>query len=314
MKLFRALVLIASIAPFAHGANREMVELQRDVATLQDQVRQLNDKLVALTTLMQTTLDNTRQSNAAILSMQDRLGDSLKRQQDVLQQSVAPVGVKLDQMSDDFRSVRESVLDMNSRMNKLDAKLTDVKNSIDVIKNPPTPPPAAVQPQGTVPPVVGTPVQPASFSGGSNPRVASGPPPGMSAETAYTNAFRDYQGGNYDLAMQEFNDYVRYYPTTTWAPNAQYYVGDIFYRRKDYDNAIIAFDAVLEHFSDNPKTADSHLMKGKSLAALGKKDAAAREYREVINRYPDTDTAAKAKTMLKDLGLGTPAAKPKRRR
>ena len=60
----------------------------------------------------------------------------------------------------------------------------------------------------------------------------------MQAETAYTNAYRDYIGGNYDLAMQEFTDYLKYFPTTQFAPNAQYYVGDIFYKRKDYDNAI----------------------------------------------------------------------------
>jgi tol-pal system protein YbgF len=119
--------------------------------------------------------------------------------------------------------------------------------------------------------------------------------------------------------MQEFGDYLKYFGTTQFAPNAQYYIGDIYFRRKDYDNAVQAFDAVLEHYQDNSKTADAHLMKGKSLLALGKRDAAAREFKEVTSRYPSSDAAPKARTLLKELGLATssdvpPKAKPRTRR
>ena len=311
MKVFRTLMVILGTVPLAFGANKETIELQRDVMTLQDQVRQMNDKLVTLTTLLQSALDNTKQSNVSILSMQDRMNDSLKRQQEGVSVPIANVGAKLDQMSEDFRAVRETVLDLNSRMNKLDAKITDLQNMQNVIKNPPPAPPPAVTTQGSS----GGPV-----SGGSMPISTAGaniaPPPGMGAESTYTNAYRDYVGGQYDLAMQEFSDYLKYFPTTQFAPNAQYYVGDIYYRRKDYDSAIQAFDAVLEHFSDNNKTPDAHLMKGRSLLALGKRDAAAREFREITTRYPDSDASAKAKSLLKELGLSSPsaAAKPKPRR
>src|ERR1700736_5746134 len=141
---------------------------------------------------------------------------------------------------------------MNSRLGKLDAKVTDLQQAINILKNPPAPPPAA----GT--PTVGSP------PGGSssppitgNTIVPSPPPSGMQAEGTYTNAYRDYVGGNYDLAMQEFADYLKYFGTTQFAPNAQYYIGDIYYRRKDFDNAVQAFDAVLEHYQDNSKTADA---------------------------------------------------------
>jgi tol-pal system protein YbgF len=292
---------------FASAANKETIELQRDVATLQDKVAQLNDKIVALTTMMQTTLDNVQRTNAAIISMQQRLDDNLKRQQDVVGAPVAAVGTKLDQMSDDFRNVRETVLDMNSRLGKLDQKVVDLQNLMNVIKSqPPPPPPSAAGDlgQGGGTSAVG---MPASMGG------ATGPPPGMQAETSYTNAYRDYLANNYPLAMQEFKDYVKYFPTTQLAPNAQYYVGDIYYRNKDYDNAIAAFDAVLEHFSDNAKTADAHLMKGRSLMAENKRDAAAKEFREITTKYPDTDAAAKAKTLLKELGLSSSSAKKKHR-
>jgi tol-pal system protein YbgF len=301
----RFFIVLACTMTFATGANKDMIELQRDVATLQDKVAQLNDKIVALTTMMQTTLDNVQRTNAAIISMQQHVDESVKHQQDVVAAPVAAVGSKLDQMSDDFRNMRETVLDMNSRLGKLDQKVVDLQNLMNVIKTQPLPPPPSGDP-GAATSALGMP----AGAGGTSP---TGPPAGMQAESSYTNAYRDYLANNYPLAMQEFKDYVRYFPTTQLAPNAQFYVGDIYFRNKDYDNAIIAFDAVLEHFQDNPKTADAHLMKGRSLMAENKRDAAAKEFREITTKYPDSDAAAKAKSLLKELGLSSSSAKKKHR-
>ena len=137
MKFIRTLIILAASLPMVSGANKEMVELQRDMALLQDQVRQMNEKLVVLTTLMQTALDNTNRSNVSILGMQDKMTDSLKAQGQNVVGPVAAVGTKLDSMSEDFRAVRENVLDMNSRMGKLDAKITDLQNAVQVLKSPP---------------------------------------------------------------------------------------------------------------------------------------------------------------------------------
>jgi tol-pal system protein YbgF len=265
---------------------------------------------------VQQALDNTRQSNTAIAVMQSNFGEAVKRQESNLLTPVANVGAKIDQMSDDFKSVRESVLDMNSRLGKLDAKVSDLQTAINVIKNPPAPPPTLSTPTSTAMPV-STPT-----ATNANAASASGPPAGMQAEATYTNAYRDYMGGSYDLALGEFTEYLKYFGTTQFAPNAQYYVGDIYYKRKDYQAAVQAFDAVLEHFQDNSKTADAHLMKGRSLMALGKRDAAAREYREITTRYPTSEAAPKAKQLLKELGLSagatgevpTAKAKPRARR
>ena len=114
--------------------------------------------------------------------------------------------------------------------------------------------------------------------------------PPLSADATYTNAYRDYIGGKYDLAMQEFSDYLKYFSNTALAPNVQYYIGDIYYKKQDYTNALQNFDAVLEHYTENNKTADAQYMKGMSLLGLGKNDSAAREFRDVyieISRYRD---------------------------
>jgi TolA-binding protein len=121
--------------------------------------------------------------------------------------------------------------------------------------------------------------------------------------------------GKYDIAFQEFSDYLKYFGKTELAPNAQYYLADIFYRKADYNNALVAFDAVLEKFPENPKTPDARYMKAMCLVKLGRNDAAAREFRDVYTRYfsDHPDIAAKAKEQLRDMGL-TVGATAKRRR
>jgi tol-pal system protein YbgF len=293
MSLPRTVLVLLALAPLTFGASKEIVELQRDVAMLQDQVQKmqaaLSEKLTTIQTLVQQTMDNVKNTDRAVAVMQDRFADAMKQQQASVSAPVLSVTQKLDQMSEDFRAVRESVLDMNTRMGKLDAKMADLANLVNTIKAPPAPPPAA---PGAVP---GADAQP------------SGPPAGISAEVLYTNAVKDQTTGKYDLAMQEFNDYLKYFPNTQFASNAQYYIGDIYYRKQDYPNALQAFDAVLERFPDGNKTPDAHYMKGATLMMLGRNDSAAREFRDVYNSYPDTDVAAKAKAKLRELGLNVPA-------
>ena len=92
----------------------------------------------------------------------------------------------------------------------------------------------------------------------------------------YTNANRDRLGGKIDLALQEFSDYVKYYPDGTLAPAAQFWIGNIYFTQGDYDNALKAFDLVLEQFpANNSKTPDALYWKGKTLMKLGKRNAAA---------------------------------------
>lgn len=306
MSLSRTIVALLALAPFALGANKDIQELQRDVAMLQDQIRTMQkdfgDRLVAMQTLVQTTLDSVNRTNNLVNVMENRFNEAMKQQQQSVSGPVASVGQKLDQMSEDFRAVRESVLDMNTRMGKLDAKMADLQNLINTIQRPAAPPPSS---GGAVPLSTDT--------GGA--QTPSGPPSGMQAEQTYTNAYRDYTTGKYDLAMQEFTDYLKYFGDTQFAPNAQFYVGDIYYRKQDYQDALQAFDAVLERWPDNNKTADAHYMKGKSLMELGKRDAAAREFRDVYSKYPDSPLAAQAKDQLKQLGLpvGTTRTRARRR-
>ncbi len=307
MRLSRIAFVFLLATPFAFGASKEIQELQRDVAMLQDQVRTMQkdfgDRLVTMQTLVQTTMDGVTRINNQMSGMERVFNDAMKQQQQSVSGPVLAVGQKLDQMSEDFRAVRESVLDMNTRMGKLDAKIADLQNLVNAIRTPPPPPPGSTDTTGNPIPGQTVPAQ-------------SGPPAGVSADTLYSNAVRDNSTGKYDLALQEFSDYLKYFPTTAFAANAQYSIGDINYRRNDYTSALQAFDAVLERFPDGSKTGDAHYMKGLCYVKQGRNDSAAAEFRTVAREYADMDPdlAAKAKARLREMGLsvGTTPARRKR--
>src|SRR5579864_3708876 len=189
MSLSRTVVLLVALAPLTIGASKEIVELQRDVATLQDQItklqKELDEKLLVMQDRLQQTLDGVNKANTAVALMERGFNEGMKQQQASVSAPVASVGQKLDQMSEDFRAVRESVLDMNTRMGKLDAKMADLQNLINTIRTPPPPAPGATPTDGQAPPAAAAAVPP------------------LSADVTYTNASRDYLGGKYDLAMQE---------------------------------------------------------------------------------------------------------------
>ena len=292
------LIAIALLCPaFAPAASREIIELQRDVAQLQDQARQiqrtLDERMGSLQLLVQQTLDSANKSSTA-------LNDQGRSQQDLMERLVSPVaslGSKVETMGGEVSGLRESMNDLTTRMNKLQQQLTDLGNVIRAAQTPVAPPPGA---DGSAAPP-------------STDGTAGGNPP-VKATTLYENALRDMQSGKADLALGEFQDYIKFYSTTDLAPNAQFYIGQIHYSLGQFDQAIQDFDTVLEQYPSNNKTADAHYMKGKTLFQLGQRSAAAKEFQAVVADFPNSSVAPNAKAQLKVLGINTAAPTARRRR
>jgi tol-pal system protein YbgF len=124
----------------------------------------------------------------------------------------------------------------------------------------------------------------------------------------YSNGLRDITGGKYDLAQQEFQDYLKYYGSTDLASNAQFYLGEIAYAQKQYEDAVSEYDKVLTNYPKSFKTAPALLKKGLAELELGQKTSGVRQLREVIRRYPGTEEERKARARLKELGVTASAA------
>jgi TolA-binding protein len=291
-----AAVLVLAAAPLpTWAASREIQELQRDVGLLQEQVKQLqetqNEKMAALTTLVQQAIDNANRAATGVAVIQNGFNQNTKDLEGKVVTPVVTLGTRLDQMSDNFRMLQNSVADLTSIVNKLQAQLTDVGNAIKVLQAPPAPPPPASG--GAVP---GAP--------GAIPGQAATDTPSVSASDLYANALRDRTSGKLDLALQEFSDYLKWYGNTDLAANAQFYIAYIHYSQADYDDAAKEFDLVLEKYpSDNNKIPDALYYKGMSLTRLGKRTQGAEEFKKLLKDFPSNDYSRQACSQLTSMGL-----------
>lgn len=291
-----ALFVLLTLATFsAFGQKKEIMEMQRDISLLQNEVRSMkssmDEKFAGLNVLVQQTLDNANKSNTSLAVLDKTLGDKLKDQQTALNGPVAGVNTKVDQMATEFALMKESVAELSELIKKLQSQLMDMKNAVSTLAAP-APPPAAVAP----------PTQ-------------SGPPAGVTSEGLYTAALQAKSGEQFDFALQQFKDYLKFFPDASYAPNAQYHIGEILSKKADYDEAVKAFDAVIEGYPGNNKVDDAMLSKARALAKSGQRTAAVNEYRRLIKRSPNAGQAALAKEELKTLGMPfTPAGATKKKR
>ena len=291
--LFLLPVLFLSSLP-VFSQKEKIAEIQRDILLMQDQIRALqrsqDEKMAAMQVLVQQILDSANKANTAVAVLDAAMRDRMKEQERLLVAPVAGLGTKVDTMSNDFSGVRESIADLSSRMGKLQNQIADINSAIKTLAAPPKPP--------------------------ENPTTAptanaNGAPAGVSAETLYNGAMRDKTAGNSDLAIEQFQNYLKWFGNTDLAPNAQYYIGEIKYLRGDLDGALMAFDTLLEKYPDNPKTSDAMLQKGRALVKAGFKAEARQEFTSLIKKFPNHDNAAKARTELAALnGPARPPARP----
>jgi TolA-binding protein len=258
---------------------------------MDDHVKQmqksLDEKMAALTALVQQSIDLSNKTSAAMTAMQHNVDQKMTDQGTKLVAPVATLGTKVDEMSGDVRAVQASVAGLVRQMNDMDAKIADMSSALRTLSANPTGPP---------------PPKEASL-GGTAQQSPDTPPPGMSAELSYTAALGDYNGKKNDIALEEFAQYIRYYPQSANAPNAQFYIGQIYYRGEDWVNAAKAFDGVLEKFPKNAKTADAQFYKAMSLMKNHQKTDAGKEFKSFLAAFPDNARAKEAHLHLRELGL-----------
>ena len=124
-----------------------------------------------------------------------------------------------------------------------------------------------------------------------------------SADVLYRDALSDYEAGRLDMASQEFSSYLKYYPLTGEAGDAQFYRAEIEYGQGNFAAAVKDYKNVLERYAGGSKMAAAQLKTGLALIQLGQQRPGARELEGVIDRYPGSVEASIASRQLRKLKL-----------
>jgi tol-pal system protein YbgF len=292
------LAAFLSLAPVrAHAVSKEIIQLQTQVQQLLDMVQRiqstLDTRFAVLQNLAQQTTDEANQMTAAVNTLQKKIDA----------QDAAMSG-KLDTSSGQIQSLNDSVDELKARVAKLNKTIEELQSQLQSAQNPQ--PGGALMPGSTSTPPAGPNAGAAGTTGASGMPGADAAPAASQTpplHETFQSALRDFNAARYPLAMGEFQDVVHYYPMDDMAGSAQFYMGEIAYRQKKYEDAIKSYNAVLEGFGGNAKAPAAQLHKSLALLKLDRRSSAIHEMRSLIQRYPQTPEAAQARESLNAMGV-----------
>jgi tol-pal system protein YbgF len=135
----------------------------------------------------------------------------------------------------------------------------------------------------------GAPPPPAQRLAPTGTMASAAPPPAAGnagADQMYNEAFKLLQDGDYAGAERGFKNFVQRYPQHALAGNAQYWLGETYYARRDYQSAMTSFAEGYKAYKTSPKGPDNLLKLGITLAVLGRKPDACAIFARFSQDYP----------------------------
>jgi tol-pal system protein YbgF len=118
---------------------------------------------------------------------------------------------------------------------------------------------------------------------------------------SYDTAMELFKSGDYKAAATALQDFVRRYPDSAYAANAQYWLGNAYYAQRDYKNAIAAQEAVVSNYGTSAKAPDAMLNIASNYIELKDNKKAKKTLQQLVSKYPGTAAAATAKDRLASL-------------
>jgi len=274
-------VLLAACAFAAPAAAQNRVEQQLflEMRTLQNQVQQLAAAVNAVAEHLKRTdgqLDS--QANTILKGFADQkvLIDALSLAQRTLSEREGEVSVRVVQLNQEMKAIREGLAMQQTLLNQILAQL-------------PQPAAAATDPAAPAgaqpPPKTGTDIPPS---------------PGE----YYSAAFNYFYKGQFDSAVEALSAAITKYPESPEAARAQLTIGDAYQAMGGHDkDALGAYQLVIKNYKDPEVLPDAYLKQGDTFERLGQKESARKSYEDVRKLFPTSSAAVFAQAALKKLGF-----------
>ena len=253
-----SLVVALSFAAVpGYAGDKTHQQIMAEIRMLQEQQAQLTRTLTGLVETLKTVttkIDDQASVNRKISADQKLL---------------------IDGIGDNVRILREKADDTNVRLSSMTQELESMRHAISSM-----PAPSTV--------TTGTPVSPTDPAAPApvTPSSPSGPPPSVSPDKAYSAAFSDFTAGQYDLAIQGFEFYLRTFPKSVRAPEAQLNIGNSHYAQGKFADAVAAFQKVISDYAQSDSVPTAYYKLGLSYEGLKQIDLAKRAYETAIKNFP----------------------------
>jgi len=271
------LLVGVSLAAPARAADKETLQMMADIRMLQEQTQQLQNLIGAVGEALKT------------------VSGRLDQQTEVNRKAFADQKSTIDTLAADLRVVRERVDDSNVRIGSVSQEVEALRQSIELLNVPPASA-AAAEPAPAVPgvPPSPSPAAPAPVA----PRSAA---VGMSPTRLFDEAKAMYWAGQNDLAVMGFDSYIKTFPKSEQADDAQLLIGSAYLQAGANEKAVEAYDVAIRTYPNSNVLPEAYYKKGVALQNLKQLDRAREAFETVTTKYPDSFEATLAKQGIQKL-------------
>jgi len=282
---------LAGAAP-ARAQNREHLQMAAELRILQQQNQELANTLAQVIQLLNET---TKALNTRI----DQTNEAIRK-------GFADQSLTLNAAAGDVRKTLAQTQDAATRLGELKEEVQALRTSIPALISRLTPPADAAVPEPSA----------VQAGGDTAPGPIAQQPPstlGLSPERMYNTAMSDYGAGNFTAAIQGFQEFLKAFPTSGRADDAQQAIGDSEFQQNHFDQAIAAYNLVIQNYPKGDQVGWAYFKRGLSQSRLGQTANARASFETVVKQFPDTEPAVMALTRLQALDTTPAPATPPRR-
>ena len=249
-----AAVLFAGTRPAAAAANKEHQQMMAELRMLQEQQAQVLQAIAGL--------------NETLKLITTRIDD----QAAVQRKAFADQKLILDNIAEAARILRERADDTNVSLSNVSQELQSLRQTVAAIPQNTTMPTATGETTGTG--------DPAGQTGGAVV------PPNVSPGQFYQRVMGDYAAGQYDLAISGFEAFIRSFPTSPQADDAQLLIGNSWFNQGNFDQAVAAYQKLITDFPQSEQIPAALYKMGQSYENLKQLDEARKVYERVLKEFP----------------------------
>ena len=282
-----AVLTLLSVASPAAAQNREHLQMAAELRMLQEQNQQLSLAL--------------QQAMEALKAVNGRMDAAME----AMRKGFADQALATKNMAGDVNTIAERARDTDTKLRTLGDEITALQSTITSLASSlaqgPVTTPVPVDP--TAGPVAGAVPTPGPPTAVPLPSTL-----GLSPGRMLEQAKGDYYRGQYSLAITGFEQLIKtpQFATTEAAAEAQFWIGESYYRLSNWNEAITAYNLVLQRSPRAAYAAEAAYKRGEAQRSLGDVASARASYELAIKQYPDSDGARLAQQRLD--GLPRPAA------
>ncbi len=277
-----ALALVMCLPAVAAAQNREHLQMTADLRILEEKLNraqlasnQLTDQLKALA---------------------KRIDD----QASVSQKQAADIQLLINNLSTTVNTVREKLDDNTVRVSQLTQELPAMRSGLSMLAEQLNTLVGLLQPPMN-------PTNPDSSSGSG----ATTPGGGLAAVRIpesptyiFDNAKADYISNRLDSAIDGFREYLEKYPTANNASEAQFWIGQSYYQKGLFKDALTAYGKLISTYKGAPEVPDAYYQQGLCYLDLGQRAEARKTFELIVKQFPNSTQALLA---AQKLAAPTPA-------